>query len=200
MSIALRQATQPLLDSIGLEQFHIEISSGTKYLQIVGECGKPLTTITGIRYSKSDPTKKEIDYSLTLLSTYLTKNKDLLLKVYEAKKELSLAKLIDVKDYGPDISSYNQPYGNSITMGVQKLCADGKYIFCNVRVPVSLDVGNISVIGSSTNLTLNDMTCLLTDVNETFKYELLLAKDILAYQELVAKASKLQTSLNSCGI
>lgn len=77
MSLQLRQLCQPKLDGMGLSKYHVRIEN-KKYHQrcmlIVGECGKTLTTISGIEFSRNNPVKAEIDYAAELLEAFLIKH------------------------------------------------------------------------------------------------------------------------------
>ena len=46
MSLPLRKVIQPILDNNNMESYHAAISD-EKYFRVVGECGKPLFTVTG---------------------------------------------------------------------------------------------------------------------------------------------------------
>lgn len=74
MSLPLRKAVQPILDTAKLESYHAAISD-EKYFQIVGECGKPLFTITGIEFTRKEPTIADIEFSIELFEEFLLKHK-----------------------------------------------------------------------------------------------------------------------------
>jgi len=74
MSLFLRKACQDNLDGVGLENYHIQVDENTKCLQIVGECGDVLVSITGIRLSRMAPADKEIELALELFDDFLAKH------------------------------------------------------------------------------------------------------------------------------
>ncbi|MEE8599407.1 MAG: hypothetical protein V3S69_07905, partial [Dehalococcoidales bacterium] len=76
MSLFLRQACQPLLDGVGLPNYHIQVDEVSKCLQVVGECGDVLTSITGIRLSRMAPADKEIALAIDLFDNFLAKHAD----------------------------------------------------------------------------------------------------------------------------
>ena len=74
MSLLLRKECQPVLDTYGLSTYHVDINCNN-FLQITGECGKPLVVISGIRFSRSTPSKAEIGYAKELLDAFFGKHK-----------------------------------------------------------------------------------------------------------------------------
>jgi len=74
MSLFLRKACQENLDNVGLENYHIQVDESTKCLQIVGECGQILTSITGIRLSRMAPAPHEIKLAVELFDDFLAKH------------------------------------------------------------------------------------------------------------------------------
>lgn len=77
MSLQLRQLCQPKLDGMGLSKYHVRIESRkyhTRNMLIVGECGKALTSISGIEFSRNNPVKAEIEYAVELLEAFLVKH------------------------------------------------------------------------------------------------------------------------------
>lgn len=74
MSLFLRQACQNNLDGVGLSNYHIQVDEATKCLQVVGECGDILTSITGIRLSRMAPADKEIALAVQLFDDFLAKH------------------------------------------------------------------------------------------------------------------------------
>jgi hypothetical protein len=72
MSLLLRKACQPTLEEFKLDNFHVAINTDTKYLEIVSECGKPLLTISGITFTRLQPSGAEIEYAVELLTNYFS--------------------------------------------------------------------------------------------------------------------------------
>lgn len=73
MSLTLRKDTQDALNVVGLDDYHTRINEN-KYLTIVGPCGQPLITISGIEFTRREPTKAEIDFACELFGTFLAEN------------------------------------------------------------------------------------------------------------------------------
>ena len=107
MSLQLRQACQSSLDGIGLTKYHVSVRNERydkqrKSMLIVGECGKLLTEITGILFSRLNPTKIEITYAVELLEVFLVKHG------------------ADIKDFVKAINSKPiDPRNDSYTSGAQ---------------------------------------------------------------------------------
>lgn len=77
MSLILRQHCQPILDQYGLGDYHTRINN-LKYLSIVGPCGKPLFSISGIEFVRNQPSIKEINFATQLLEEFcLTHKQDI---------------------------------------------------------------------------------------------------------------------------
>ena len=76
MSLLLRKQCQPVLDAVGLQNYHVRISDDMwKVLVISGECGKPLCRVEGIKFSKANPTAAERDYATELLDAWVVTHK-----------------------------------------------------------------------------------------------------------------------------
>lgn len=67
--LLLRQACQPLLNELGLNDLHVTIQD--KILTIVGSCGKPLVAIAGIQFSKNSASNAERDFAVGLFASFL---------------------------------------------------------------------------------------------------------------------------------
>jgi hypothetical protein len=74
VSLLLRKKCQELLDNVGLENYHVQVNSSNKYLEIAGECGQVLVTIEGIRLSRMSPSVPEIDLALELFDAFLARH------------------------------------------------------------------------------------------------------------------------------
>lgn len=71
MSLMLRKACQEILDTNVLQNYHVDINVDTKQLDIVGECGRILVSIAGIKFVKLQPSRAEIEYAVELLNAFL---------------------------------------------------------------------------------------------------------------------------------
>jgi hypothetical protein len=85
MSLFLRKACQDHLDGVDLQNYHIQVDDSTKCLQIVGECGDVLVSITGIRLSRMAPGDKEIALAIELFDDFLAKHAGTFKSFIEAK-------------------------------------------------------------------------------------------------------------------
>jgi hypothetical protein len=74
MSLQLRKACQQQLDAVGLDNYHIQVNRETKYLEIVGECGQTLVSISGIQLSRVAPNNSEMKLALELFDSFLAKH------------------------------------------------------------------------------------------------------------------------------
>jgi hypothetical protein len=197
MSIALRQAAQPLLDNIGLSQFHIEIAPSTKFLSIVGECGKPLVTLSGIRFSKSDPTKKEIDYSCSLLDTYLSKNSELLLSVYKAKLAQSILVQPLARNYA-NVAGISQVYNGNFQVVVDLAVAPrARSVTISFTEEVDLATARY---GFTMGATTKDLVDILNNTNGILDGAMAYARDSFAYAKASTELQAEIAKLNNCGI
>lgn len=86
MSLILRQKTEELLKKAGLEELHTEIGYN-KYLTLVTECGENIVSITGIKFSRMNPSASEINYATNLFNRFLEKNKDKLVEYITIRKQ-----------------------------------------------------------------------------------------------------------------
>ena len=58
MSILIRQKCQGYLDDLGLNFIHVAVQNKT--LTLVGECGAPVLTVSGIKFDTNVPKKSEL--------------------------------------------------------------------------------------------------------------------------------------------
>lgn len=89
MSLQLRIKCQPILNEYNLDDYHARVND-SKYLTIVGPCGKPLFTLSGICFARTAPSKDEIDICAPLLEEFLIAHNKIiteyfkLIKAYQA--------------------------------------------------------------------------------------------------------------------
>lgn len=86
MSLLLRKECQETLDDVGLFELHVSVKNKT--LTILGECGKPIVSISGIQFASTSPKKLERDYAVLLFNEFINKNKKAILELVHEKKEL----------------------------------------------------------------------------------------------------------------
>lgn len=113
MSLLLRQACQETLDKFGLSMYHTEINNqgrySPKHLNIVSECGKILVTITGITFTKNEPTRAEIEYAVELFNDFMVMHGKLMHNYVTRAK--ALQQLKDLKsDFGDFSVSEEKDY------------------------------------------------------------------------------------------
>jgi hypothetical protein len=70
--LLLRQSCQPILDTVGLSDFHTTIQN--KCLTIVGPCGQPLVSIGGIQFAKSTISSDEREFATELFAKFIDKH------------------------------------------------------------------------------------------------------------------------------
>jgi len=75
MSLLLRNACQETLDNAGLANFHIRTNETNNTMTIVGECGQPFVSISGIKFARTAPSAAEIPLAVELLEVFLMKHK-----------------------------------------------------------------------------------------------------------------------------
>ena len=114
MSLILRKQCQDSLDKYGLDIYHVRIDERGKHLKIVGECGKPLVEVFGIRFTKITPSMGEIDYAEELFTEFLaTHGKTIQEYIAKAKSFNKLKEII--AQTGPfdidDSTTYNAKKG-----------------------------------------------------------------------------------------
>ena len=103
MSLIFRQLAQELLDSNDLPMLHADIHPQRYTVQISTECGKPLTELNGVQFSRRSPTMAEINYAVELLDAFLIKHGQTIrdaIKVHFELKDLEEHPPIKVIGYG----------------------------------------------------------------------------------------------------
>lgn len=203
MSMMLRKATQDLLDSVGLQNFHCGVDSHN-FLTIENECGKPAATIHGMQFSRSIPSKNEIEYVVDMLDPILLKYvKDIkdLSKHRENVKKLEdnlhrylESENINFQDYRYRLSIL--PKVNKPSKGIHtfKLVTFGDYTkFKAVHSDISYDQeAYISSIDES-RVTQKEVNRCITALEHGY----VLCQKMIVAQKAV---DNLQQKLNSCSI
>lgn len=101
MSLLFRKKVQPILDKVGLANYHVAINR-YKNVEIQGECGQSLIVIGGIEFSRVGPNGKEIDYAVELMQDFVDTHKVLIGEFNDAVTELTKARTTMGKN--PDMS------------------------------------------------------------------------------------------------
>lgn len=131
MSLQLRQALQTTLDEANLSNMHAGINSN-KYLEIVGECGKPLFILSGVCFGTKNPKAAEIEYANLLLSKFINTNKTKVVELIESTIALNDA----TKPELPESISHN----NFSSSAVGK-AEDGRVI-CNLSTGTTVNISH----------------------------------------------------------
>lgn len=84
MALLLRKTCEPLMQAADIDICYADIQEHSKCLTLFTPCGKNLVSISGIKFSRLNPTKAEIDYAAELLEGWLITNKELLERYMEA--------------------------------------------------------------------------------------------------------------------
>lgn len=73
MSLILRKEAQEILDENGLGNYFAGID-GNRRFTLNNECGSETFAVTGVTFSRANPTKSEIEYACELLRDFFRKN------------------------------------------------------------------------------------------------------------------------------
>lgn len=182
MSLVLRKKCQPVLDSAGLGNYHVAMSSNLNLL-IAGECGQPLIVISGIAFSKKAPTNGEIDYAVELLQDFVDSH---LPTIKAFNKSVIDANKLKIPQITPDFS-VDVNYRNEVN-GI-------KYLD---------DIMSISISSKGTTIRCFDLPVKPITV---YRFSTVLHKKALAYLAKYRKYAKakrdvevITETLSSCDI
>ena len=177
--LMIRQLGQDILNTYALDDYHLT-TDGNRNLQIQDDNGNVLLSPNGIQFSKSNPTKKEINYSLELLDNFLSKH-FIIIKAYldklkafrlmeKPKEKFDKFKMsAPYKHYGKNETFYTLTYTDKFFKWSFKL--DTKV---NVK-PDSVEVNN--------NFSPNELKEYNFDEQYVIKKGLPFAKEFIAYNE-----------------
>lgn len=112
MSLMLRKTCQEYLDAVGLAEYHVRVDDHHKNMQIVGPCGQPLFTISGIRFSRAAPAMSEIEYGAELLQEFLLTHKKDIEAFFKARITLQNTKVVESVGNMSLWSNYNKYFGS----------------------------------------------------------------------------------------
>lgn len=73
MSLILRKEAQEILNENGLSNYFAGID-GSRRFTLNNECGGETFAVTGVAFSRANPTRTEIEYACELLSDFFRKN------------------------------------------------------------------------------------------------------------------------------
>ena len=85
--LLLRQSAQPILDQIGLSELHVTINN--KCLTIVGPCGQPVVSISGIQFARSTVSADERDFATELFAKFITKHGKAIIEYVSARQQFN---------------------------------------------------------------------------------------------------------------
>lgn len=204
MSLILRQELQPILDAHNLQFLHVEINNANKSLAIVGECGKPLTVINGIRFSSSSTiTKAEIKFAKELFAKFMLKYGEKLVKIVEQKQ--SIPKGSKLTDYAigqlptflPDRSTMGdmQRFPIYMSFGIQTQVKGAHY-----SINLAADGSTKISFPSSIQLTSDEIANVLADHQSKLADLAEIHATVSKYVNTMAAFTSLNQELNSCDI
>lgn len=181
MSISLRKSCQPSLDAAGLSMVHVGVKN--KILTIVGPCGQPLVTVSGIEFDTNTPKKMEIPYALNLFEEFLSqKSSDITtyLQLKHAFSELEQPSLEPITK--ANLSCRNITY---TTNGYEMSYDRGSKKLSSVKV---LNDATFSITNAS--IAINEAEEVLTPYFQA----------VTEYNEKEKELSTLRTALQTCNI
>ena len=193
MSLILRKKSQELLDAVDLDNYHIQIDEGSKCLQIVGECGQSLCTISGIRMSRMAPNETEITLALELLDAFLAKHASAFKGFQAAKNRENKARIPrSVPLPNSDVSKGS--WGDDYTLRFPLASDSNVSVEVNNSGTLTFPMRKILVPGS----TKDELQATLTDT----EYDVIVAwvDECFEYSDAVRERQEIVTKLNSCEI
>ena len=201
MSLFLRKACQDLLDGVDLNNYHIQVDENTKNLQIVGECGQVLTSISGIRLSRMAPAKDEIQLALDLFDAFLAKHGSTFKEFIAVKAKADTTKEPDLPKALLNCASkstYTNEYkAFTFTMHSRKNLENGYE--CEVRSNGAIKMPSLAL---NLHVYKDDVkqlrTCPLTEKEVTVIEKWL--KDTSDFNIAVTRKGELLNKLNSCEV
>jgi len=110
----LRKTCESILANIGLANYHVQIDTQNKCLELVSAYGKPIVSIRGITFTRLPPTKNEIAYAGELLNTFLVKHMVLINQMLTLQEKVY--KHVNLQKTHPDffIGSYYATHDEKI--------------------------------------------------------------------------------------
>jgi hypothetical protein len=163
MSLVLRQKCQQLLDDNNLSMLHADINAHNYYMELATECGKPVTTIKGVQFSRRSPTMGEIDYAVKLLDAFLVKHRDIIYKAVNKMfrlRELEAEPPIPVYSYGhgkEDISENIYAWNNDVFCHIDsnRLLQENGFIKVRILRSGAVEVANSPIFTGTKPVSIN---------------------------------------------
>jgi len=90
MSLLLREKSEQCLEENGLGDYHTRIDESL-HLCVVGECGKPLFTVSGIKFARKSPSTGDVNYAIKLLDAFCRTHKEKIRSALIAKAVMGRA-------------------------------------------------------------------------------------------------------------
>lgn len=191
MSLLLRKACQPTLDDASLGSFHVRVDENTKTMTIVGECGQPFVSISGIKFARTSPSAAEMPLAVDLLEIFLVKHKgDFDRYVIELAKYNKIKK-VKMKTDKYDIDTHG--YG-------EKMAYTIKFDSGAFQVWINEDgtIYHIFLNGSSNTCTMEELAKGPDYIHLLNAHKYLV--DYMAYIGAKAEMNRLKGILSSCEI
>jgi len=135
MSLILRNKCEEVLEEFQLGDYHARVNDNNN-LVVVGVCGKPLFSISGIKFSRSVPSIIEIKFAVDLLRDFCAAHSEAITNVISTKAALIKAKTYEERsNYMVDVQnkSITYTFGDSVKLkytpgtGVMEIIGHGYY-------------------------------------------------------------------------
>jgi len=181
MSLALRRESEECLEENSLGDYHVRISKDLN-LSVVGECGQPLFTISGIQFTRRDPNTKDIAYAVSLLKEFCSSHKDKIGLVLSTKK--ALANAIRPSSKKVNIHTFTHPLGNNIDLVFTEKTGLFTFGTRGLSVNTPVDIVKLKMLTNKEHIKL---------------YSSEIAKAVI-YKDLLSNFTKAKEDLNSCDI
>jgi len=203
MSLILRKQCQDALDTFGLTKYHVQIQEQGKHLAIVGECGKPLIHIFGIRFTRLVPSGIEIDYATDLFDNFLGIHggmiKEYIIKAKAFKKVKKVKDRID-QVYIDDNTDYDSDLQEHIIKSYDIQIKDGLAVFNYRSNPKGDNVRfRNGMVQSHQSVTLEKLTNFKANKTLLAKAKKHL-KAYIKYENTFKEMEELKEKLNQCDV
>lgn len=198
MSLALREECQPIINEFFMGDFHAMIDSNKK-LKIAHECGKPLFTVRDIEFSKTVPTRKEIEYAAKLLEKFLISHEKTVNNYLTQIDKVSKLKLITNTTNYNVISNMHTKKGHitytdsvfSITLCNKNIWTEKIIINSTVRLTEVLTTDDFFASRNKTSFSLD---------KKLYKEMVKILIKYISQQVEISKVQKYKQDLETCNI
>ena len=195
MSLFLRKECQSILDGVKLDNYHVQVNENSKMLQIVGECGKVLVSITGIRLSRMAPPRHEVALALELFDAFMAKH-------VGTFKEFNKAKaLVDKQNIPTSVAGLKNSEVTKNVYGNKRWELTFNPNFLNKKQATIYSDGEITIPGKNLTFSKNtkkDLNYSLNKIEIDAIYKWI--KSCEGYSKANQNKNDLLSKLNSCEI